>query len=72
MLNYILNQEFAYLKLAAETSATAARKNTTWAFVFHQNSLSFCECDDDGEFLNSLLMKWKFLINKDQIELINY
>lgn len=33
MLNYILNQEFAYLKLEAETMATAAWKNTKWAFV---------------------------------------
>lgn len=36
MSNYILNQEFAYLKLVAETIATAVRKDTKWAFVFHQ------------------------------------
>ena len=40
MWNYIRNQEFAYLKLVAETTANAARKEEQREPLFHQNTLS--------------------------------
>lgn len=51
-LNYILNQEFAYLKLEAETlAAKAARTHIKRAFVLYQNLLSSVNIKKIGHFL---------------------